>query len=281
MTFRYSKRQGLPAYCRVSTDSDEQELSLDAQKKHYESYIKSNSEWEYAGIYYDDGISGTKTAKREGLLRLMDDCEKGLIDLVITKSISRFSRNTTDCLAFVRKLLNYDVYVIFEKENIHTGSMESEMMLAILASMAESESRSISENEKWSIKKKFQNGTYIFSYPPYGYVNINGEMVVVPKEAEIVKEIFAACLAGKSTYIIAKELNKKGIPSRRGGKWTGGTINGMLTNEKYIGAATLIRKPIPMRTLKEKETTVRKNSIIVNTTTNQSSIKILLKELKR
>lgn len=231
------KKTRVAAYCRVSTDSDEQELSLDAQKKHYESYIKSNSEWEYAGIYYDDGISGTKTAKREGLLRLMDDCEKGLIDLVITKSISRFSRNTTDCLTFVRKLLNYDVYVIFEKENIHTGSMESEMMLAILASMAESESRSISENEKWSIKKKFQNGTYIFSYPPYGYANINGEMVVVPKEAEIVKEIFAACLAGKSTYIIAKELNKKGIPSRRGGKWTGGTINGMLTNEKYIGAA--------------------------------------------
>ena len=125
------KKTRVAAYCRVSTDSDEQELSLDAQKKHYESYIKSNSEWEYAGIYYDDGISGTKTAKREGLLRLMDDCEKGLIDLVITKSISRFSRNTTDCLAFVRKLLNYDVYVIFEKENIHTGSMESEMMLAI------------------------------------------------------------------------------------------------------------------------------------------------------
>lgn len=94
------KKTRVAAYCRVSTDSDEQELSLDAQKKHYESYIKSNSEWEYAGIYYDDGISGTKTAKREGLLRLMDDCEKGLIDLVITKSISRFSRNTTDCLAF-------------------------------------------------------------------------------------------------------------------------------------------------------------------------------------
>lgn len=123
------KKLRVAAYCRVSTDSNEQELSLDTQKNHYESYIKANSEWEYAGIYYDDGISGTKTAKRDGLLRLVEDCEKGLIDLVITKSISRFSRNTTDCLALVRKLLNYDVYIIFEKENIHTGSMESELML--------------------------------------------------------------------------------------------------------------------------------------------------------
>ena len=110
-------------------------------------------------------------------------------------------------------------------------------MLAILASMAESEVRSISENEKWSIKKRFQNGTYIFSYPPYGYTNVDGEMVIVPEQAEIVKQIFADCLAGKSTHIIAKELNERGIPSRKGGKWTGGTINGILTNEKYIGAA--------------------------------------------
>nr|DAT59255.1 MAG TPA: integrase [Caudoviricetes sp.] len=235
--FSIFKKTRVAAYCRVSTDSDEQELSLDTQRNHYESYIKANSEWEYAGIYYDDGISGTKTAKRDGLLRLVEDCEKGLIDLVITKSISRFSRNTTDCLALVRKLLNYDVYIIFEKENIHTASMESELMLAILASMAESEVRSISENEKWSIKKRFQNGTYIFSYPPYGYANVDGEMVIVPEQAEIVKQIFADCLAGKSTHIIAKELNERGIPSRKGGKWTGGTINGILVNEKYIGAA--------------------------------------------
>ena len=141
--FSVFKKTRVVAYCRVSTDSDEQELSLDTQKDHYERYIKANSEWEYAGIYYDDGVSGTKTAKRDGLLRLMADCEKGLIDLVISKSISRFSRNTTDCLTLVRKLLNYEVYVIFEKENINTGSMESELMLAVLASMAENESRSI------------------------------------------------------------------------------------------------------------------------------------------
>lgn len=155
------KKTRVAAYCRVSTDSDEQELSLETQRNHYESYIKANSEWEYAGIYCDEGISGTKTAKREGLKKLMEDCEKGLIDLVLTKSISRFCRNTTDCLELVRKLLNYEVYIVFEKENIHTGSMESELMLAILASMAESESVSISENEKWSIRKRFRNGTYI------------------------------------------------------------------------------------------------------------------------
>lgn len=117
----------MAAYCRVSTDSDEQELSLETQKNHYDSYIKANSEWEYAGIYYDDGVSGTNTAKRDDLLRLIEDCEKGLIVLVITKSISKFSRNTTDCLALVRKLLNYEAYVIFEKENINTGSMEREL----------------------------------------------------------------------------------------------------------------------------------------------------------
>ena len=111
------KKTRVTAYCRVSTDSDEQEVSLETQKNHYESYIKSNSEWEYAGVYYDEGISGTKTAKREGLKKLIEDCEKGLVDLILIKSISRFSRNTTDCLELVRKFLNYDVYI--QAVNMH------------------------------------------------------------------------------------------------------------------------------------------------------------------
>ncbi len=200
----FTRKKRVAAYCRVSTDSDEQMLSLETQKEHYENFIKANLDWEYAGIYYDEGVSATKTAKREGLKELLEDCEKGLIDLVFTKSISRFSRNTTDCLTIVRKLLNYDVYIQFEKENIHTGSMESELMLAVLASMAESESRSISENEKWSIKKRFQNGTYVISYPPYGYANVDGEMVIIPEQAEVVKEIFTECLAGKRADCIIK-----------------------------------------------------------------------------
>lgn len=247
----FTRKKRVAAYCRVSTDSDEQMLSLETQKEHYENFIKANLDWEYAGIYYDEGVSATKTAKREGLKELLEDCEKGLIDLVFTKSISRFSRNTTDCLTIVRKLLNYDVYIQFEKENIHTGSMESELMLAVLASMAESESRSISENEKWSIKKRFQNGTYVISYPPYGYANVDGEMVIIPEQAEVVKEIFTECLAGKSTHIIAKKLNEKGVPTKKGGKWTGGTINGILTNEKYIGDA-LFQKTITDAAFKRK-----------------------------
>lgn len=230
-----NKKIRVAAYCRVSTASDEQLISLDAQKAHYEKYIKANDEWEFAGLYYDEGITGTKKEVRDGLLSLIADCEKGLIDLVITKSISRFCRNTTDCLELVRKLLDLNVYINFEKENINTGSMESELMLSILSSLAESESVSISENEKWSIKKRFQDGTYIISYPPYGYANINGDMVIVPEQAEVVKQIFANTLEGKGTHAIAKELNEHGISSKKGSKWTPGTVNAIIRNEKYTG----------------------------------------------
>lgn len=231
------KKIRVAAYCRVSTASDEQLISLEAQKAHYEDYIKSNDEWEYAGLYYDEGVTGTKKECRDGLLSLVEDCEKGLIDLVITKSISRFSRNTTDCLELVRKLLDLKVTVIFEKENLNTGTMESELMLSILSSLAESESVSISENSKWSVQKRFQNGTFIIGYPPYGYMNLNGEMVIVPEQAEVVKQIFADTLAGKSTHVIAKELNDKGVKSKKGGKWSPGAINAIIRNEKFTGDA--------------------------------------------
>lgn len=223
------------AYCRVSTARDEQLVSLAAQKAHYENYIKSNDEWEFAGLYYDEGISGTKKEKRDGLLAMVAACERGTIDFVITKSISRFARNTTDCLELVRKLLDLKIYIYFEKENLNTGSMESELMLSILSSLAESESVSISENEKWGIKRRFQNGTFIISYPPYGYDNVDGEMVIVPEQAEIVKQIFADTLAGKSTHEIAEELNEWGVATKRGGHWTPGTVNGIIGNEKYTG----------------------------------------------
>lgn len=225
------------AYCRVSTASEEQLISLDAQKAHYEEYIKANDSWEYAGLYYDEGVSGTKKEHRDGLLKLIADCEKGLIDMIITKSISRFSRNTTDCLELVRKLIDLNVMVFFEKENLNTGQMESELMLSILSGLAENESVSISENNKWSIQKRFQNGTFIIGYPPYGYKNENGEMIVIPEQAEIVRKIFADTLLGKSSHTIAKELNEQGAVSKRGGKWTSGTIVSILHNEKYTGDA--------------------------------------------
>ena len=230
-----NKKLRVAAYCRVSTDSDEQLESLETQKQHYESTIKANPEWEFVGLYYDEGITGTKKEKRAELLRLMADCEQKKVDFIVTKSISRFSRNTTDCLELVRKLKELGIHIYFESENINTGAMESELMLTILSALAASESTSISQNNKWSIQKRYQNGTYIISYPPYGYDNVNGEMVVNVEQAEIVKSIFAKVLAGKGAHKVAEELKLRGIPTKQGGKWTASTILGMLTNEKYIG----------------------------------------------
>jgi DNA invertase Pin-like site-specific DNA recombinase len=166
---------------------------------------------------------------------MLSECETGVIDLIITKSISRFARNTTDCLEMVRKLIDLGVHIYFEKENIHTGSMESELMLSILSGLAESESVSISENAKWAIQRRFQNGTFKISYPPYGYENIDGQMVVNTKQAEVVRYIFAEALSGKGTQKIADGLNQRDIPTKRGGHWTSTTIRGILKNEKYTG----------------------------------------------
>lgn len=223
------------AYCRVSTDRNEQVISLETQKAHYETYIKANPNWEFAGLYYDEGISGTKTAKREGLLSLLKDCDRRKIDYIITKSVSRFARNTTDCLTMVRRLLELNITVFFEKENIDTASMESELMLSIFSGLAENESTSISQNVKWGIQKRFKNGTFIIARPPYGYANVDGEMVVVPEQAVVVKRIFANTLAGKGTHIIAKALTAEGIRPKQGKKWNRRTINFILQNEKYTG----------------------------------------------
>ena len=223
------------AYARVSTSSDEQLISLDAQKNHYEVLIRSHKDWEFAGLYFDEGISGTKMAKRDGLLTMLADCEKGLIDYIIVKSISRFSRNTVDSIETVRRLCNLGVYILFEKENIDTGKMEGELLLSILSSLAESESRSISDNEAWSIKRRFINGTYKIAYPPFGYDYIDGQMVVNEKQSQVVRWIFDKVLSGSSPAGIARELNEKGIATKRGGRWTGHTINGMIRNEKYTG----------------------------------------------
>lgn len=231
------KKLRVAAYCRVSTDSDAQLESLEAQKTHYENYINSRKAWGFAGLYYDEGITGIKKHKRKELLRLITDCESGLIDFVITKSISRFARNTTDCLELVRKLLELDIPIYFEKENINTGSMESELFLTILSSMAESESVSISQNAKWSFQKRFANGTYKVGYPPYGYSWNGKEMVIVPEEAVIVQRMYNDALSGKGTSTIAAELNKEQVPAKCGNHWSASTVRGILANEKYIGDA--------------------------------------------
>ena len=169
---------------------------------------------------------------------LLYACRTGSVDYVLTKSISRFSRNTSDCLSLVRELLSYNIPIYFEKENIDTGSMESELILSVLSSMAQSESESISKNVKWSVKKRMEEGTFVFGYLPYGYTkDAAGNMVIDPVESEIVKLIFDLALNGMGTYKIAQLLDKRKVPTRKGGKWSGSTVKGILVNEKYYGAA--------------------------------------------
>lgn len=229
------------AYCRVSTDSDEQQSSLENQRTHYTDYIKSNADWDFVAIYFDEGITGTKKEKRTGLLKLLNDCENRKIDFIITKSISRFARNTKDCLEIVRRLTDIGISIYFEKENINTGTMDSELILSILSSLAAEESVSISKNNKWSIQKRFQNGTFKLSVPPYGF-DYNGKNIVPnPGQAQIVKRIFAEILAGSGTHAVARGLNADGIPAQKGNHWTATTIRGMVENEKYIGD-TLFQK---------------------------------------
>lgn len=172
------------AYCRVSTNSDEQLKSLAAQREHYQQYISNHSGWELAGIYYDEGITGTKKNKRPELLHLLKDCEAHQVDLVITKSISRLARNAADCLDIVRQLKDLGIPVIFERENLNTANMDDEFILTVLSSMAESESNSISANNRWSIQSRMANGYFKVSTPPYGY---DRDFEIIPDEAKVVK----------------------------------------------------------------------------------------------
>lgn len=232
------KKLRVAAYCRVSTENEDQKESLEAQREHYESWIRMHDDWECAGVFYDFGISGTKADAREGLQALLYACRTGSVDYVLTKSISRFSRNTSDCLSLVRELLSYNIPIYFEKENIDTGSMESELILSVLSSMAQSESESISKNVKWSVKKRMEEGTFVFGYLPYGYTkDAAGNMVIDPVESEIVRLIYDLALNGMGTYKIAQLLDRRKVPTRKGGKWSGSTVKGILVNEKYYGAA--------------------------------------------
>ena len=224
------------AYCRVSTDKDAQAESLEAQVSHYEQAIAKNPEWELAEIYYDEGITGTKKEVRPELMRLLSDCENGKIDVIITKSISRLARNTADCLEMVRRLKALSIPVIFESENINTSSMESELLLSILSGMAEAEARSTSDNSKWAVRQRFKDGTYRYSTPAYGYVKRGDTVVPDPEKAEIVKWIFAQVISGDGSHVVAGKLNKRGVPTKKGGKWASTTVLGMVRNEAYTGS---------------------------------------------
>jgi len=227
------------AYCRVSTDTDIQLGSLEMQKTHYEALINANPEWEFAGLYYDEGITGTKKEVRPALMKMIADCEEGRVQRILTKSLSRFSRNTTDCLELVRKLLGIGVTIYFEKENIDTGDMESELLLTVMSSLAESESVSISENSKWGVRHRFENGTYKISVAPYGYTVKDGVFQIREEEAKWVRFMFKEAIAGKSAYGIAKELQAMDARTRKGAKWSGSTVRTILQNEKYTGDCLL------------------------------------------
>ena len=235
------KKLRVAGYCRVSTGSDLQHTSIISQRQHYEDFIRSNPDWIFSGIYWEAGVTGTKTESRPELQRLIADCENHRIDLVLTKSISRFSRDTADCLEMVRTLTALGVGIIFQKENIDTRTMDSEFLLTLFSSIAEEESYSISSNSKWSVQKRFQNGTFKYSKAPYGYDLVKGNFVVNGVQAPIVKEIFARAINGEGTPSIAKDLNERGIPTRTkrrdgsDGIWTSAMILGMLRNVAYTG----------------------------------------------
>lgn len=230
------------AYCRVSTDSDEQETSYETQVNHYTDYIKKNPEWEFSGIYADDGISGTNTKKREEFNRMISDCMAGNIDMVITKSISRFARNTLDCLKYIRQLKDKNISVYFEKEAINTMDAKGEVLLTIMASLAQQESQSLSQNVKLGMQYRFQQGKVMVNCARFlGYKkNADGVLVIVPEEAEIVKRIYREFLDGLSTNKIKEGLEADGILTGAGEtKWYTSTINTILKNEKYMGDALL------------------------------------------
>lgn len=224
------------AYCRVSTDSREQQNSFTAQTAYYEEMINGRSDWQYVGIYADEARSGTKLQRRDDFLRMMKDCEAGKIDMIITKSITRFARNTVDSIKAIRKLKLLGIAVFFEKENINTLSESSEMLLTILSSLAQGESESTSTNNKWAAVKRFQEGTFIVSTPAHGYTNVEGELVIDEQEAETVRFIFKEYLNGKGSYVIARELTEKGIQTVRGAeKWSDGVVKEILQNPVYTG----------------------------------------------
>ncbi len=224
------------AYCRVSSDSSDQLNSFTAQMRYYESFLANSEKEILAGIYADEGVTGTCEDKREEFQRMMNDCRKGKIDRIYTKSISRFARNTRDCLKNIRELKSLGITVMFEKENIDTANVTDEMMITIMGGLAQEESTSISQNMRWSVQKRMRNGTIKMNTDVFGYSLVDGYLVIKPDEAQVVKQIFDWYLNGCGTASIAKMLNLKNVKNH--GKmchWTPTTIKKMLINEKYIG----------------------------------------------
>ena len=237
-----TERKRVAGYARVSTDDEEQQTSYEAQVDYYTRYIQSKPEWTFVEVYTDEGISATNTKKREGFNRMIRDALAGRIDLIVTKSVSRFARNTVDTLTTIRKLKEKGVGVIFEKENIDTLDSKGELLITIMSSLAQEESRSISENVTWGQRKRFSDGKVTMPFKHFlGYArNDDGSPRVVESEAKIVRQIYAMFLDGKTPSGIAAYLTAQGVPSPAGKKtWQNSTVESILTNEKYKGDARL------------------------------------------
>lgn len=236
------EKQKVCSYARVSTDSDEQYTSYEAQVDYYTKFIKSHDDWEFVKVYTDEGISGLNTKNRDGFNEMIADALAGKFDLIITKSVSRFARNTVDSLSTIRMLKEKHVEVYFEKENIWTFDSKGELLITIMSSLAQEESRSLSENVTWGQRKSFSDGKVHLPYKTFlGYEKgEDGLPKIVPEEAEIVKRIYRLFLEGKTPSGIAQILNDEGIPRPgRANKWSSSTILSILQNEKYKGDALL------------------------------------------
>ncbi len=245
MPTAHIEKRKVAAYARVSTDLEEQVTSYRAQVDYYTKYIKERENWEFVKVYTDEGISGTSTKKREGFQQMISDALDGKINLIITKSVSRFARNTVDSLSTIRLLKENDVEVYFQKENIFTFDSKGELMISILSSLAQEESRSISENVTWGQRKRFADGKVSLPYKSFlGYrKGADGLPEIVPEEAEIVRYIYRRFIVGLTPYKIASELTAHGVPTPAGKeKWAGSTIKSILSNEKYKGDALLQKK---------------------------------------
>ena len=255
-----AKRQlRVAAYCRVSTDDEEQLTSYEAQKTYYTDKIMMNREWTMAGIFADEGITGTSARKRPEFLRMIRQCKQGKIDLILVKSISRFARNTLDCLNYIRLLKERNIAVIFEKENINTLESDSELLITMMGAFAQAESESISANVRWGKRQAMKEGRVSSQCSRiYGYQQgANGEPEIIPQQAEVVRRIYDTYLVGASLREICEMLEAEGIPSRSGRvQWSTSTVKNILVNEKYCGDVltqkTYIKSCIDKRAIRNR-----------------------------
>lgn len=231
---RLAQLKRVAAYARVSSGKDAMLHSLSAQVSHYSQTIQSHRGWQYIGVYTDEALTGTKE-DRGGFQQLLADCRAGQIDMILTKSISRFARNTVTLLKTARELKSLNVDVFFEKQNLHSSSADGELMLTILASYAQEESRSVSENCKWRIRNEFKKGNPSCGLMIYGYDFCDGKLIINHQEAEVVRMIYTDYLSGMGRNAIIRKLERLSIPTKNGGRWATNTIVSILTNEKLTG----------------------------------------------